>query len=176
MSNATTAQRRCEIGSCDKPLLARGMCSKHYWRWQKYGDANAAVTMREDGTGGINRDGYVRITNGNVAKMQHVLIAEKALGRPLPKGAIVHHANKNPGDNSSSNLVICPNEKYHRLLHSRINAQEACGNADWRKCTYCKGYDDPARMTIDSKYGRAWHAACANAANKAARKRAKDHV
>lgn len=71
-----------------------------------------------------HEQGYVRVHVGdNKYKMEHVLRAEKALGRPLPKGVIVHHVNGDPADNFRPwNLVVCPNQDYHLLLHRR--AQE----------------------------------------------------
>jgi hypothetical protein len=51
--------------------------------------------------------------------MMHRFLAEQALGRPLPKQVKVHHLDNNPSNNEKGNLVICPNEMYHRLLHRR---------------------------------------------------------
>lgn len=73
--------------------------------------------------------------------MRHVLLAEKALGKKLPKGVVVHHIDSNGLNNDPSNLVICPDEAYHQLLHLRMRALAECGNADWRKCPYCKEWD-----------------------------------
>ena len=47
---------------------------------------------------------------------EHVLIAEKTLGRKLKKGEVVHHINMDSLDNRNSNLLIC-NNKYHMWLH-----------------------------------------------------------
>ncbi len=58
----------------------------------------------------------------------HRVKAEKALGKPLPKGAVVHHADGNPLNNENSNLVICPNQQYHQHLHSRLRVLEAGGD------------------------------------------------
>jgi hypothetical protein len=58
--------------------------------------------------------------DGRVA--EHTIVASKALGKGLPKGAVVHHINGNVQDNRPENLVICENQSYHRLLHCRMNA------------------------------------------------------
>jgi len=50
---------------------------------------------------------------------EHIVLAEKALGRPLPKGVVVHHTIA-PNDNHGPfKLIICPNQAYHQLLHRR---------------------------------------------------------
>ena len=52
----------------------------------------------------------------------HRVLAEEALGKPLPPGAIVHHLDLNPYNNTKTNLVICPDGEYHKLLHKRTEA------------------------------------------------------
>jgi len=53
---------------------------------------------------------------------EHILIAEKALGKPLPPKARVHHVDCNERNNEKRNLVICENHSYHQLLHLRTEA------------------------------------------------------
>ena len=87
-----------------------------------------------------------RYISGGSGKRQHVKIAEAILGRELPDGAIVHHIDGNGRNNVPSNLVICPSEEYHQLLHLRQRAFEASGKPAWRKCPFCKQWDDPQMM------------------------------
>jgi hypothetical protein len=98
-------------------------------------------------------------------------IVEAVLGRTLKTTEQVHHVDENPFNNAHSNLVVCPNQPYHHLLHVRTRAYEACGNANYRKCPYCKVYDDPANMSFKSSWkagsGQCYHAACHKAACKA---------
>jgi HNH endonuclease len=102
-----------------------------------------------------NRKGYVS---------EHVLVATKALGHALPPNAVVHHHDKNGFNNAPDNLVICENAAYHVLIHRRTRALKACGNAHFRRCIYCKAWDDPARMYIspEGKGSAAFHRDCKN--------------
>lgn len=101
-------------------------------------------------------DGYMRILATGHPRahsdyvLEHILIAERALGKPLPPGAEVHHVNGRKDDNRPTNLVLCDSRAYHRLLHVRQRSLEACGNPNWRKCSYCKQYDDPTNMRISN--------------------------
>lgn len=77
---------------------------------------------------------------------EHIAVAERILGKPLPAEAEVHHLNRIGTDNAPANLVICENHAYHMLIHARTRALKACGNPNWRKCSFCKCWDDPANM------------------------------
>ena len=48
-----------------------------------------------------------------------ILTAEKALGKYLPDGAIVHHVDRNKMNDTPTNLVICENNSHHRTIHAR---------------------------------------------------------
>lgn len=68
----------------------------------------------------------------------HILAAEKALGRQLPAGAHVHHVDGNHLNNANSNLVICQDAAYHKLLHVRTRIVRAGGNPNTEKiCSVC---------------------------------------
>lgn len=69
---------------------------------------------------------------------EHVLIAERALGKYLPAGAEVHHVDENTLNNEPSNLVICQDKAYHKLLHWRASVIRAGGNPNTHKpCGIC---------------------------------------
>jgi hypothetical protein len=99
------------------------------------------------------------------------LQAAKALGKPLPVKAVVHHYN--------GHLIICQNQKYHLLLHTRQQAFEATGDSNKRKCIYCKLFDHISNMIEKSKTNGALeyvHRACLKLYNQEYRIRNKEEI
>lgn len=139
---------KCSVTGCAKDASARGWCQTHYARWRKYGDPTITL-IGPMGGGYVNNLGYRMRTENGEHKGEHVRIAERALGKPLPQGAQVHHVDESRDNNKNSNLVICPDAACHSLLHIRTAAIDACGNPDWRKCTYCKQYDDINNLYVN---------------------------
>src|SRR6266705_3230787 len=79
---------------------------------------------------GTTGSGYIR---------EHILIAEKALGHYLPDAAEVHHIDGDGANNTNSNLVICENRKYHRLLHYRQKILALGGDPNTQRfCPTCR--------------------------------------
>lgn len=141
--------RTCLVENCGRVHLAKGYCQMHYLRMYK----NGSLSKKE---GHVRKDGYKYFAK--FKKLEHVMIAEKVLGKPLPKKAVVHHVDENPLNNVPTNLVVCPDQRYHILLHVRMRAMAACGNPDWRPCSRCTDYDDTNHMKLR---GRQYHhAAC----------------
>lgn len=97
----------------------------------------------------VNEPGHVRGVRG--WPKEHIVVAERALGRRLPPGALVHHINGVKDDNRPQNLVICQSQSYHALIHQRQRAYDATGNANLKYCHYCGKYDDPANMAAHKR-------------------------
>lgn len=78
---------------------------------------------------------YTRPT-GSAVKKVHRLRAERALGRPLPPLAVVHHADGSMREDAP--LVICENQAYHMLLHRRMRVVHVGGDPNTQKhCPKC---------------------------------------
>lgn len=87
-------------------------------------------------------------------------VIETVLGRPIPKGAEVHHIDENPCNFDNDNLVLCQDRKYHHLLHRRMLALFNCGNANWLLCSYCKKYDSPGNIITAKNNNQFYHKRC----------------
>jgi hypothetical protein len=52
---------------------------------------------------------------------EHVLVAEKKIGRPILRHERVHHINCIKDDNRPENLFVCANDREHFLVHGTLN-------------------------------------------------------
>jgi len=117
---------------------------------------------------GKTYDGYIEVYEPTLIRgkrihghrKEHIKIAEIAFGNPLPPKAVVHHVNEAKTDNRNSNLVICQDSAYHVFLHQRTRAYNACSHPNWRKCKYCKEWDDPNNLKICADNHTVYHHKC----------------
>mgnify|MGYP001612693408 CR=1 FL=1 len=78
----------------------------------------------------MTRTGYVRLSRDGQRVLEHRVVAERTLGRPLLADEIVHHLNGIRHDNRPDNLTVIRREghetwTYVRSLQRRIRELEA---------------------------------------------------
>lgn len=145
----------CHIPDCSGAHYGKGLCSKHYQRQWKTGSTDARVQPPLISKyRSVNHDGKVT--------KEHLVLAEKALGKKIPKGIEVHHVDCNGMNNAAANLVICQDHSYHMLLHKRQRAMDACGNPNFLKCEICKTWSSPDGMYVRKDGKGQWHRTCGN--------------
>jgi hypothetical protein len=93
----------CTVENCGVRHYGRGFCNRHYQRWRTHGDPLAHVPYKHHRAEPKSR--YVAVSGPE--HNEHRLLATRALGRPLPRKAHVHH-HDGDGRNNKGNLVICP--------------------------------------------------------------------
>jgi len=122
--------RLCAV--CKTPFIAT---SRH--PQQRLCSSNACLSTFKRNP--VDHPSYVRVGK---SRREHVVVAERALGRPLAAPAEVHHVNGHRRDNANRNLVICQDHEYHMLLHVRARVARAGGNPNTDRicprCTQCK--------------------------------------
>lgn len=120
---------KCE--GCGIPVTVRDL---YIYSKQRFCGQSCALSGSRNGRfkgGSLNHNGYrvIRPTPRK-PKFEHIVIAEKVLGKPLPAGAEIHHVNEIKSDNRNQNLVICENHAYHMLIHARTRVVRAGGDPD----------------------------------------------
>lgn len=152
-------ERNCQF--CDKTFFippswlkeGRGkFCSKKCHR----------LSQRKEGPF-KRKDGYIslkQLSNHHRANKggyvyEHIIIAEKKIGRLLKNSEVVHHINGDPSDNRPENLYICANIKEHREQHARLRIINLGGNPDTDKvCHKCRKVLPKTMFSTSSSRGK----------------------
>lgn len=148
----------CAIEGCGKATRNRTLCEMHYFRLRRYGDVNFRQ-RRANGESGKKPTRYkVWLQDGRRVQAA-VVVAEKALGKRLPKGVLVHHVNGDSFDDRNSNLLVC-RRGLHNIIHGRMKALDATGNARAKPCRFCHKYEMPGILKENGTSH--FHQSCAN--------------
>jgi hypothetical protein len=119
----------------------RNYCGENNPNW------NGGKTIRPDGYVHVLVDGYHHRKNDRGYVMEHIMVVESVIGKEFKHPNRIHHINGNRSDNRKENLVVCEDERYHQLLHTRTRALKESGNVNNRKCKFCKCYDIPENLS-----------------------------
>lgn len=98
---------QCVADDCEREVAVseRSLCTMHYQRWRKHGDAN--VQPKRSPGRWISSHGYVLLPTGSSRMvMEHRVIMEQMIGRPLLPSENVHHMNGVRDDNRPENLEL----------------------------------------------------------------------
>lgn len=96
---------------------------------------------------------------------EHVLVVEQVMGKPLPRGAHVHHVDNNGRNNAHANLVVCQDIRYHKLLHARQRIHDAGGNPNTQRlCSLCKQIKPIEEFSVNRRSALGTQTACRSCA------------
>lgn len=97
----------CRVDGCDEPM-ARQNCSYCERHWAErlavrraHREERHPVRRRI-----LTKDGYVLLRVGSGYQLEHHIVMEKLLGRPLARGEQVRHRNAMRDDNRPENLEL----------------------------------------------------------------------
>lgn len=162
--------KRCECGCGTPTRILDGLVQRfirHHQRRLQSGERHPSWRggrTRSRGYVMVLAHGHPRAGSSNQV-FEHILIAERALGRPLPAKHPIHHVDRDRSNNGPGNLVICQDDAYHKLLHKRQRALDACGDASAHRCGLCHGYENQEDITVGKvRTGKfsAYHRRCNN--------------
>lgn len=147
--------KTCEVSGCNRIHFGKGLCAGHYSRKARTGRVDGHIPLKQRktlsaGDKSVHTLGYVWVAGEGA--FEHVMKAEAALGKPLPRNVVVHHVDEDKTNNTNSNLLICT-RKYHNMIHMRMRALDESGKAGNMKCPICKQWDDPRNMQKNTSGG-----------------------
>jgi hypothetical protein len=102
----TYREKICTFDGCGAKHYGKGWCSFHYQLACKGEELRNERKKAPNGTGYIDPDGYRNIGVNGTNKLEHRLVMEQIMGRPLFKDENVHHINGVRDDNRPENLEL----------------------------------------------------------------------
>lgn len=125
--------RRCDIAGCDGEHVARGLCGRHYHRWERHGDPLAGGIHRIADPderfwskvdipsrfscwwyeGSCTPIGHGLFRSGGKTIQAHRFSYERLVG-PIPDGLVIDHLCRNPP---------CVNPAHLEPVTQRVNVQ-----------------------------------------------------
>ena len=164
------SSHRCECGCGEFTLIARQTKPEHgHVKGQPFrfkGGHQRRLLSAKD---------YPMVSVRGRTMGAHLVRAVRALGKPLPAHAEVHHADLSK--RADAPLVICQDTAYHQLLHIRTRVLRAGGNPNTQRlCQTCGCLKSVAEFVkVKAPCGvRAKCKACCNVQQAAARRRRRD--
>lgn len=117
--NVQMRNRRDAIHLCVKQgrwNVKRGK-ENHLWRGGKSRHSKGYILLRRPDHPRADARGYV---------FEHILVAEKILGRPIEKHEVVHHRNFIKDDNRPANLIVMTISEHQKLHAEHENGLIGC--------------------------------------------------
>lgn len=145
MARRITPVLTCSADDCDKEVSARGLCSKHYYRWRKHGDVSVTLRIRGDDRarfesyidrqtdgcwpwmGALHKDGYGIFNVSARTWLAHRWAYEQFVG-PVPDGLELDHLCRNRR---------CVNPAHLEPVLHRENVRRGDGWAINARRTHC---------------------------------------
>lgn len=155
-------------GSCNRPLYfarcradegKRRFCDtacREAWRPIHQRGENAAHygdgTTTDKGRVSVLRPDHPYANQRGYVLRSHLVI-EQAIGRYVLPGEEVHHLDENPSNDTSENLVLCPDHETHIRLYHSLNGRWSMKHD---ACVGCGGTDRPhsGKGYCDRCFGR----------------------
>lgn len=164
MADSEITPKLCECGCGGlAPIARRTYKAKGYIQGQaiRFIVGHCKPARTTSGYPVLYRPDHPKALARNGCVPEHIIVAESALGRYLPVGAEVHHVDEDSTNSANRNLVICQDNRYHKLLHVRARVVKAGGDPDTERiCATCqrlRPFEAFNKAASDKNTGRQKH-------------------
>ena len=111
-------RHECSYPTCHRTVHSMAFCGTHYDMARKGEELRDLAGSREEmrkkhffknrpiGSRSKTRDGYIRVSTESGWRMEHIVVMEQYIGRPLLPHESVHHMNGCKEDNKITNLEL----------------------------------------------------------------------